>query len=205
MKAVPFSPSLPDVMSKPPKRMFAAVNMLLPFSANVSPVGGSDFISYVFVLTAVGLPDKKPVCFVTLETSEIASNRLCAFDQDGSHLSYGTLDGGADLEGSFLKAAFDIIQEQIGPLEQLKEVPQEVRGRPADGSSEATGESRHWSPLGVGAALVALAADVTFMVMAFSQGQIAWAIAGGVTPVGIIVGVSWWWHWLWQYLKMLAQ
>lgn len=134
MKAVPFNPSLPDVAKKIPKRAFSATNMLLLFLEDVPSIGGVGIIKYRFVLVAGSLPDQVPVCYVTLESSPSAINQLCAFDQEGGHANYATLTSD-NLEAAFLEAAFDIVRENVGPLDQLREL--HVR--------KATWWSRFWN------------------------------------------------------------
>jgi hypothetical protein len=48
--------------------------------------------------------------------------------------------------------------------------------------------------------LIALA-WFTHIVMAAIQGKWWWMVVGLVTPIGPVVGFSWWWTWLVQYLR----
>jgi hypothetical protein len=121
MKPVPFNPSLPDVTKRSPKRAFSATNMLLLFLENVPSIGGVGIINYRFVLVAGSSPGQVPVCYVTLESSPFATNQLCAFDQEGGHANYATL-ASDNLETAFLEAAFDIVREKVGALDQLTEL-----------------------------------------------------------------------------------
>jgi hypothetical protein len=133
MKPVPFNPSLPDVTKRSPKRAFSATNMLLLFLEDVPSIGGVGLINYRFVLVAGSLPDRVPVCYVTLESSPFATNQLCAFDREGGHANYATLTSD-NLEAAFLEAAFDIVREKVGALDQLTE----LRGTTSSSSGATT-------------------------------------------------------------------
>ncbi len=116
-------------------------------------------------------------------------------------MNYGAFEEG-HVEDAFLDAAFDIVRNNVGAIDQLRELKlRDLNGNEADRRRSG------WNvDIGAWASVcVVLAAVVTFLVMALKQGQIAWAVLGMlIFPIGLIVGGSWWWHWFWQYVIALT-
>jgi uncharacterized membrane protein YhaH (DUF805 family) len=74
-------------------------------------------------MTLIDKRDNSPKCYVTLETSPIASNVLCVFENNGSHRNFGSL-AGPDLMQEFIIRGMGLLKERfdLGKIEQLTDL-----------------------------------------------------------------------------------
>jgi hypothetical protein len=82
---------LPDITTKQPLKTYSDGKHTLFLVDDVAPFGGGDFVRYKYVLAAFDGTHNLPVCFITLESSALASDALCVFESNGSHLYFGSL------------------------------------------------------------------------------------------------------------------
>ena len=168
---IPFSPSLPDITTKPPTKAYSARSYTLFFVQDVSPIGGGDFIKYKYVLALVDRDIKMPLCYVTLENSAVASNVLCVFENDGSHKNYGSLSG-QNLMQEFLKCAFNQVNNRfrLGRVEEMvdcsKQRSQEQNREETSHSGWNQDTVRKW---GIGTLAIALWCGIIFIFLFLAQ------------------------------------
>jgi hypothetical protein len=123
--AIPFSPSLPDITTREPLKVYTDGRHTLFLVDDVAPLGGGDFVKYKYALAVFDGLRNLPVCFITLESSALVSNALCVFEMDGSRSNYGSLPNTNQMQ-EFVNNGIKLVKERfaLGDLREMSSKPE---------------------------------------------------------------------------------
>lgn len=147
---LPFNPSMPDIASCAPTRVFRAGDDIALFLRNPAAIaarsGLPSAVRYSLVLAVVSRITRMPLFMVALEHGPFDTAWLCTFGTDGVHRNLGAMS--VDEEQFFAHAA-SIVSTEFGQM--LVELPM-PQGAPLAGyagtAHEAPPRTAHTAPTG---------------------------------------------------------